>query len=102
MEFQHTKLNPNYEISRQAAFLLQEFAASSGQDFTKNKQKATTTKAARPIIPSRFNVSLILGPFPDLLDLELLCWSANGHLPNNSLSRKTTQWFSGSHKNRFY
>lgn len=100
-EFQYIKFSPNSEISRQAAFPFQEFASFLASILQKTNNKK---KAARPITPPRFSVSVcreLFGPFPDLLGLKLLYWSANGHLLN-CLSRKTTQWFSGSHKDRSY
>lgn len=78
---QYIKFNLDYEISRQATFLLQKF--------TSNKIK----KATQPITPPRFSVSVckdLLGLFSELFGLMLLHWSTNSHQPSNCLNRNTT------------
>lgn len=68
-EFQCLKFNPNYEISRQAAFPVQESVFFSWPVCYIKKKKA------RPITLPRFSVSVcweLLGPLPDP-GLKLLC-----------------------------
>lgn len=89
-EFQSIKFNPNYTMSRQAAFPVQESASSLGQ-YATFKKKPGLLYCQDLVFQG---TGSLLGPFPDPC-LKQLCWSVNNHLASNCLSRKTTQWFPG-------